>query len=123
MQKQHQRTQQHNPKSERKLHRRSMSQKRKVRRKDKASELLELMQENGLEPNVITFNAAISACEKLAQYWQALKFLRAMRECGLEPDVIMYSTTITACVRRCFEVTGIDCKTVRFTHDQISCAF
>jgi len=39
-------------------------------------------------PNLITYNAAISACEKGRQPQQALKLLQEMHLRGLEPDLI-----------------------------------
>ena len=53
--------------------------------------LLAEMQDQGLEPNVITYSAAISTCEKGSQWQQALELLAEMQAQGLEPDVITYS--------------------------------
>ena len=47
--------------------------------------------------NVISFSAAISACEKAAQCDQALALFHRMRETGLTADVISFSTAISAC--------------------------
>ena len=62
-----------------------------------ALELLAEMQAQGLEPNVITYNAAISACEKGSQWQQALELLAEMQAQGLEPNVISYSAAMSAC--------------------------
>jgi pentatricopeptide repeat protein len=59
--------------------------------------LLEEMQAKGVEPDVITYNAAISACEKGGQWEKALQLLEEMQAKGVEPDVITYSATISAC--------------------------
>merc|ERR1712046_478593 len=49
------------------------------------------------EPNVITNNASISACEKGHQWAVALQILGSMRRCGLEPNVITNNASISAC--------------------------
>jgi pentatricopeptide repeat protein len=54
------------------------------------------MESRGLEPNVITLSAAISACEKGGQWQKALELLESMESRGLEPDVIMLSAAIEA---------------------------
>ena len=54
------------------------------------------MRQKSLEPNVITYNAAISACEKAKQAEKALELLEEMRQGGLKPDVITYSAAISA---------------------------
>ena len=46
------------------------------------------MQLRDLLPNVITFNAAISACEKGQQPQQALDLLQELQLRGLLPNVI-----------------------------------
>ena len=51
----------------------------------------------GVTPNVITYNATISACEKDGLWQQALELLREMPERGVTPDVITYSATMSAC--------------------------
>ncbi|CAK0841582.1 unnamed protein product [Prorocentrum cordatum] len=48
-------------------------------------------------PDVISYNAGISACEKGEQWELALALLSEMREAKLEPDVISYSAGISAC--------------------------
>ena len=48
------------------------------------------MRRSRLEPDVISYNAAISACERDAQWEQALGLLPEMRSSRLEPTVISY---------------------------------
>ena len=50
-----------------------------------------------LEPDVITYGAGISACEKGGQWPEALSLLRQMGDVKLERDVITYSAGISAC--------------------------
>ena len=60
-----------------------------------ASDLLRTSHERyGVKPNVITYNAAISACEKGRQWERALELLRDMEGKGVEPDVITYNAVI-----------------------------
>jgi len=54
------------------------------------------MQRRGLEADVITFSAVISACEKGKQPEQALQLFEEMRRRVLEPDVITFSAVISA---------------------------
>ena len=51
----------------------------------------------GLEPEAMTYNAAISACEKVAQWQRALSMLAEMEARGVAPNVISYSAAISAC--------------------------
>jgi pentatricopeptide repeat protein len=51
----------------------------------------------GLQPNVITMNAAISACEKGGQWKKALALLDSMPDLGLQPNVITMNAAISAC--------------------------
>ncbi|CAK0874049.1 unnamed protein product [Prorocentrum cordatum] len=55
------------------------------------------MWEAKLEPNVISYSAGISACEKGEQWQQALALLSDMWEAKLEPNVISYNAGISAC--------------------------
>merc|ERR1711920_888232 len=55
------------------------------------------MLHQGLLPNVITYNALISACEKGALPQRALQFLETMLHQGLLPNVITYNALISAC--------------------------
>jgi len=55
------------------------------------------MSEKGIQPNVISYSAAISACEKGGQWQEALKLFREMSEKGIQPNVISYSAAISAC--------------------------
>ena len=52
-----------------------------------ALECLKEMRHKGLKPNTITYNAAISACEKGQRWERALDLLGEMRR-GVAPDVI-----------------------------------
>ena len=55
------------------------------------------MRAHGYVPNVITFSAAISACEKGGQWERALSLLTEMRAQGVEPNVISFNAAISAC--------------------------
>jgi pentatricopeptide repeat domain-containing protein 1 len=55
------------------------------------------MERQGVMPNVITYNALISACEKGKQPERALEVFEAMQRQGVVPGVITYSALISAC--------------------------
>ena len=54
------------------------------------------MRELAAEPNTITHNASISACEKGSQWPGALSLLAQMRELAAEPDTVAHSATPSA---------------------------
>merc|ERR1712054_276066 len=55
------------------------------------------MQQRRLEPDVISFSAAISACEKDGQWEKALQMLDEIQQRRLEPNVISFNAAISAC--------------------------
>ena len=57
------------------------------------------MQRTSMVPNIITFGALISACEKGKQPEQALEISAEMKEQGVLPDVITYNALISACAK------------------------
>lgn len=48
-------------------------------------------------PDVVSYNAAISACGRAQQWEKALELLVTMEERGLVPTLISYSAAIGAC--------------------------
>ena len=54
------------------------------------------MQLQGLQANVTTYSAAVSACEKDKQWARALELLREKCSHGLPADGITYSATVNA---------------------------
>eukprot|EP00927_Polykrikos_kofoidii_P060738 TRINITY_DN55660_c0_g1_i1.p1 TRINITY_DN55660_c0_g1~~TRINITY_DN55660_c0_g1_i1.p1 ORF type:complete len:698 (-),score=92.81 TRINITY_DN55660_c0_g1_i1:71-2164(-) len=52
-----------------------------------------------LSVDLVTFNAAITACERGALWGEAVDLLGIMRRFGLSPDVVSYSAAISACER------------------------
>ena len=55
------------------------------------------MQGAGAMRNVITHNAAVSACEKGGQWKQALSLLKGMQDAGVARNVVSFSAAISAC--------------------------
>ena len=55
------------------------------------------MKQQGMVPNVITYSALISACEKGKQPERALELFEAMKRQGVVPNVITYNALISAC--------------------------
>ena len=68
---------------------------------ERALALLDEMPQRSLEPNVISFNAAISACEKGSQWERALSLLEDMQSRGLNPDVISYNAGDVGVQEKC----------------------
>jgi pentatricopeptide repeat domain-containing protein 1 len=50
-----------------------------------------------VQPDVITYSALISACEKGAQWQRAMEVFKEMKTAGVKPDDITYSALISAC--------------------------
>ena len=55
------------------------------------------MQVAGVVADIITYSAAISACEKGQQWQRAMDFLGQVRAAGMVLNVITYSAAISAC--------------------------
>ena len=50
-----------------------------------------------MKPNVITYSAVISACEKGGQWEKALEVFASMDSNGVSPNDITYCAVISAC--------------------------
>ncbi|CAE8635020.1 unnamed protein product, partial [Polarella glacialis] len=57
---------------------------------------LEDMRQDGISPNSVTINAAISACEKSLLWQQAMHLLRCLCQ-GARCDVVSFAAAISAC--------------------------
>ena len=64
---------------------------------EKALNSLRDMQQRGLEPNEITYNALIGACKYGRNVEKAMELFAEMQQRGLEPNVITYTALISAC--------------------------
>ena len=62
----------------------------------KAGEMFQQMQRQGLTPDVVTYTAIISAYEKGGQWRLALSSYEQMRERGCRPDAIVFNAIIDA---------------------------
>ncbi|XP_010318267.2 pentatricopeptide repeat-containing protein At3g18110, chloroplastic [Solanum lycopersicum] len=64
-------------------------------------QLLELMHERGLEPDLVSFNTLINARLKSGPMTPnlAIELLDEVRSSGIQPDIITYNTLISACSR------------------------
>ena len=58
---------------------------------------VKVMQDTGVTRDVISFSAAISACEKGGRWEQALSLLKEMLDAGVALDVISFSAAMSAC--------------------------
>ena len=54
------------------------------------------MLHRSLTPNVVSHNAAISACEKGRHWEETLRLLQAMLHRSLTPDVVSHTAAISA---------------------------
>merc|ERR1712216_454902 len=54
------------------------------------------MQNAGMNPNMISFNAAISACEKGDQWERTLSLLEELRKAGVTLGIISFHAACTA---------------------------
>ena len=52
--------------------------------------LVAQMKTHGMQPNVISYSAAISACEKGLQWKKVLDLLNEMKARGLQPDLSFF---------------------------------
>ena len=57
------------------------------------------VQPRHLEPNAMSFSAAMRACDQGEQRQQAQGMLSEMRNGPLEPNVFMYNSAIGACAK------------------------
>jgi pentatricopeptide repeat protein len=82
------------------------------------------MQRYGVVPDVITYSALISACEKGRQPERALELFEAMQRQGVVPDVITYSAMIMA-LSQCKDHQWEQAVTVleQMLHDTVSIAW
>ncbi|MDB0542748.1 hypothetical protein LBW62_16325 [Ralstonia solanacearum] len=68
----------------------------------RSMELLQAVKDAGICPNVVTYSAAISACEKAGRVDEALALLNELKAMGgddpmMRPNVVTYSAAISAC--------------------------
>ena len=72
----------------------------------------------GVTPNVFTFNAAISASERLRDWKKALDFFGQLKQRGMQPTIITYNALISACEKRSEEHTS-ELKSLRRIEDAL----
>lgn len=51
------------------------------------------------QPDAISFNTAIAACARSADWPRALELLAGMKVEGLKPDIFSYNAAIGACAK------------------------
>ena len=67
------------------------------------------MKQQGVIPNVITYSALISACEKANQLEWAFRLFQAMKKQSIVPNTVTYSALISACEKvNLFEYWAIE---------------
>ena len=58
-----------------------------------------MMADIKVQPNLITFNAAISACEKGREWKKALSVIDGMLNVSVEPDIVSFNAALSACYK------------------------
>jgi pentatricopeptide repeat protein len=69
------------------------------RQPERALQLLPLMRQRGIEPNVVTYNSLIDAYSKSEQWQKAIELLSEMRGQEIVPNEKSYTAAIDACSR------------------------
>ena len=59
--------------------------------------LFSAMFEAQINPDVVSYSAVISACQKRGEWQQAISLFRAMPQARITPDVISYNAVISTC--------------------------
>ena len=59
-------------------------------------ELLKALRQWEIIPDIVSYSAAISACEKGAEWLLLSEILKKLRQWCLQPDAISYSAAINA---------------------------
>ncbi|CAK0863432.1 unnamed protein product [Prorocentrum cordatum] len=80
------------------------------------------MREAKLEPDVISYNAAICTSERCSQWRHAFSLLRVMRERHVETNDISYNLCITAYERSSRNLAGLSCyRCIGLSRFRVSC--
>ena len=66
------------------------------------------MQGRGLTPDVITYSASISACEKGSRWQETLMLLTEVRRQAIDCEADMLLSWCTSCIVCCFRQHGRD---------------
>ena len=53
-----------------------------------------------IQRDIISFSAVISACEKVAEWQQAIGFVDVMPEFHIEPNLIAFNAAISSCEKK-----------------------
>ena len=74
-----------------------ISEAGKQRHWRQAASLFDDMLREGIKPDVVTFSALISTCEKGEDLPKALQLCKDFQHQGIKPDVVTYSALISTC--------------------------
>eukprot|EP00971_Amphidinium_carterae_P023903 471304-Amphidinium_carterae.2 len=58
------------------------------------------MEQNKVDPNVVTYTSLLNAHSKALQPMAALEVLRKMQKAGVTPTAVIYSTLISVLAQR-----------------------
>ncbi|ERM98599.1 hypothetical protein AMTR_s00109p00063250 [Amborella trichopoda] len=76
------------------------SQASTVRKIEEAINLLQAMYQDGVEPNIITYNSLLNGLCKDGKIEEAIKLFELMYQGSMEPDVIIYNALLNGLCRK-----------------------
>ena len=65
-----------------------------------ASQIIQTLRDDGIQPDVRTYSAMISTCGKARNLKAAREYFEEMKGAGVEPNVITYNAMVSTCGKR-----------------------
>ncbi|KAK7253112.1 hypothetical protein RIF29_37551 [Crotalaria pallida] len=66
---------------------------------EQAIEVLQIVEADGIEPNIVMLNMLINAFGNAGRYREAMSVYHHIKESGVSPDVVTYTTLMKAFMR------------------------
>ncbi|OMO67874.1 hypothetical protein COLO4_29977 [Corchorus olitorius] len=67
---------------------------------DQAHEMLHLIRESGLTPDLVTYNSLMDMYARAGECWKAEEILKGLQKSGGKPDIVSYNTVIKGFCRK-----------------------